>query len=98
MRWKRNGLAKDFHGHLPPDIQTEATVSQKHFNDISTAAERVISSWNKRDKPSAFANVRKYIRKVGSTISNHSNVLKILLSSNDYDSVFCGARKVFIAV
>ncbi|GME56662.1 hypothetical protein GTA08_BOTSDO13225 [Neofusicoccum parvum] len=52
--------------------------------------------WEKKPEADAFAKARQYLRKVGDTINNHSNTLKMLPSSNDYASVFCGALNVFI--
>lgn len=68
------------------------------MKDFSRILETVKSNWETRSQSNKFAKAREYLRKVGSTIDNHSNALKILPSSNDYASIFCGALAVVIKV
>ncbi|KAH7045279.1 hypothetical protein B0J12DRAFT_787205 [Macrophomina phaseolina] len=95
-REELHALATDFHSHLPPDIQNEVTNTPRSFQAVINASEKLRSSWETRSETNKFAKARMYMRKVGTAISNHSNFLKILPSSNDYMSVFCGALTVLI--
>lgn len=97
-REELHALATDFHSHLPPDIQNEVTNTPRSFQAVINASEKLRSSWETRSETNKFAKARMYMRKVGTAISNHSNFLKILPSSNDYTSVFCGALTVLITV
>lgn len=97
-RAELRALAEEFHRHVPSNFQSELTATPKSFNDVYRATEKIRLSWEKRSERDAFVKAREYLRKVGKAINNHSNVLRILPSSNDYASVFCGALTVFIEV
>lgn len=90
-----------FHSLLPDDLKEGVSARPKStdfFKDVSDAMEKVAHSWENRSEKDKFANARRYVRKVGGTMASHSNALKILPSSNDYASAFCGALTVFVKV
>lgn len=97
-RTELRALAEESHRHVHSDFQSEVTATPRSFIDVYRLTEKIRLSWDKRSERDAFAKAREYLRKVGKAINNHSNVLRILPSSNDYASVFCGALTVFIEV
>lgn len=60
--------------------------------------EAVKSKWETRSQVNKFAKAREYLCRIGTTVDSHSNALKMLPSSNDYASIFCGALNVVIKV
>lgn len=66
--------------------------------DFARMAEAVKSKWETRSQVNKFAKAQEYLRGIGTTMDSHSNALKMLPSSTDYASIFCGALTVVIKV
>ncbi|OJD32544.1 phytanoyl-dioxygenase family protein [Diplodia corticola] len=88
-------LVKQFENYIPKDLVASGS-SITSLKDFSRMAEMVKMKWETRSQSSKFAKSREYLRKMATTVDNHSNALKLLPSSNDYASIFCGALTMVI--
>ncbi|KAF2136426.1 uncharacterized protein K452DRAFT_362533 [Aplosporella prunicola CBS 121167] len=94
-RQQLDALVRKFQSYLPEDLKDKAT-NPKSFRAVHKVVEKVGSRWKQKTEVDKFVKARQLLRKVGSTIDSHSNVLKVLPSGNDYAAPFLGAITVFI--
>jgi len=87
---------KEFQDLVPEELRS--TEMPKSWSDVELAVSTVQAEWEIKTKESHGARARHWVRKMCTGLHNHSAVLNMLPTNNEYVSLISGAVVMIIKV
>lgn len=69
-----------------------------HWKDVESAVGMLRAQWAHRSKESHVSQTMEWLRKMCRGLHNHSTLLKMIPSENNYTSLICGAVTMVVKV